>query len=235
MPRVLPPPTVLDARFIATATAHAQLPAPAFAEVAFAGRSNVGKSTLINRLLGRKKLVRTSSTPGCTRGLAIFRATLRFGDKGTSESILDLVDLPGYGYAKRSKTERASWGKMVEGLLTERAGLRGAVVIVDIRRGVQEDDEQLLEFLDHADVRPILVATKLDKLASSKRQAALDAIVRGRKDRRGRPLRPAIGVSSITGDGVDALWDRIARVASLRVEAPPPAAQTPANEPPAAG
>ncbi|MBW1755016.1 MAG: 50S ribosome-binding GTPase [Deltaproteobacteria bacterium] len=91
---------VLEAEFVAGATVLGQLPAPTFAEVAFAGRSNVGKSSLINSLLRRKKLVRTSSAPGCTRAINIFRVRLRTDD---NEAHLDLVDLPGYGYAQRSK------------------------------------------------------------------------------------------------------------------------------------
>ncbi len=197
---------VLDARFVATATDHASLPAPAFAEVAFAGRSNVGKSSLINRLVGRKKLVRTSSTPGCTRGLSIFRVRLRIGDD--QEGFLDLVDLPGFGYAKRSKVERRSWGPMVEGFLTGRAGLRAVVCIVDVRRGPEPDDLELIEFLDQHGVEVIPVATKLDKLPANKQKPALAKLVQafGRKP---------IGFSAVTGDGVDALWRRIQRVAAI--------------------
>jgi len=143
--RYNPAMDVLDAEFVAGATALGQLPAPTFAEVAFAGRSNVGKSSLINNLVRRKKLVRTSGAPGCTRAINIFRVRLRTNDE---EAHLDLVDLPGYGYAQRSKAERKSWGPLIEGFLSERPGLRGAVVIVDIRRGTQDDDLQLLEFLE---------------------------------------------------------------------------------------
>ncbi|MCB9594355.1 MAG: ribosome biogenesis GTP-binding protein YsxC [Sandaracinaceae bacterium] len=197
---------VLDAQFVATATVHSGLPAPAFAEVAFAGRSNVGKSSLINKILSRRKLVRTSQTPGCTRGLSIFRARLRFGDD--QEGVLDLVDLPGFGYAKRSKVERRSWGPMVEGFLTERAGLRAVVSIFDVRRGPEEDDLELLAFLQEHGVVSIPVATKIDKLPASKRKPALLALA--------GPLRKRpIGFSSVTGDGVEELWRVIQRVAGL--------------------
>ena len=206
---------VLEAEFVAGATALGQLPAPTFAEVAFAGRSNVGKSSLINNLVQRKKLVRTSSAPGCTRAINIFRVRLRPQEGQNEEAHLDLVDLPGYGYAQRSKAERKSWGPLIEGFLRERPGLRGAVVIVDIRRGVQDDDVQLLEFLESIDVTPILVATKIDKLPASKRKPAIVALKRDLS-------RPVIPYSSVSGDGRDALWERILSVSSLdRVESPP--------------
>ena len=199
---------VLDAEFVAGATVLGQLPAPTFAEVAFAGRSNVGKSSLINNLVQRKKLVRTSGAPGCTRAINIFRVRLRAQGEQAEEAHLDLVDLPGYGYAQRSKAERKSWGPLIEGFLSERPGLRGAVVIVDIRRGVQDDDLQLLEFLESVDVTPILVATKIDKLAASKRKPAVAALKRDLN-------RPVIPYSSVTGDGREALWNRILSVSSI--------------------
>ncbi len=201
---------VLDAHFVAGATALAQLPPPTFAEVAFAGRSNVGKSSLINSLVRRKKLVRTSSAPGCTRAINIFRVRLRSLDE---EAHLDLVDLPGYGYARRSKAERRSWGPLIEGFLRERPGLRGAVVIVDVRRGAQDDDRQLLEFLRSISVTPIVVATKIDKLPASKRKLALDAIQR-------ELAEPVVAYSAVTGDGWEALWERLLSVGSIRGERP---------------
>lgn len=197
---------VLDAEFIAGATAIGQLPAPTFAEVAFAGRSNVGKSSLINNLVNRKKLVRTSSAPGCTRAINIFRVRLRT-DSG--EAHLDLVDLPGYGYAQRSKAERKSWGPLIEGFLTERPGLRGAIVILDVRRGAQDDDIQLLEFLESVDVTPIVVVTKVDKLPASKRKLAVAKL---RKQLGGARVIP---YSSVSGEGRDALWKRLLAVSSI--------------------
>ncbi|MGB5809547.1 MAG: ribosome biogenesis GTP-binding protein YihA/YsxC [Polyangiales bacterium] len=196
---------VLEAEFIAGATAVEQLPAPVYAEVAFAGRSNVGKSSLINSLVARKKLVRTSSDPGCTRAVNVFRVRLRSAE---SEAHIDLVDLPGYGYARRSKAERRSWGPLIEGFLEQRAGLRGAVVIVDIRRGFQDDDAQLIEFLQNIHVEPIVVATKLDKLSANKRKPALAAL-------RNEVGGPIIGYSSVTQDGRHALWKALLRVSSI--------------------
>jgi len=210
MPAPVPPPSpldVLDAVFVATAVKASGLPAPAFAEIAFAGRSNVGKSSLINTLVQRRKLVRTSATPGATRGLNLFRATLRSGAQ------LDLVDLPGYGYAKVSKAERGSWGPLIEGFLTRRTGLRAVVVIVDARRGLEPDDAQLLEFLAHNRLPAFVVATKLDKLPASRQKPAVAAIAREAGVR-------AFGFSSEDGTGRDALWRALARAAGLLVPAP---------------
>jgi len=195
-----PPPKIADAQFLASATALPQLPPPAFAEVAFAGRSNVGKSSLINALLERRKLVRTSGTPGCTRGVNLFRVRLKDPD-----GVVDVVDLPGYGYAKRSHAERRSWGPLIEGFLESRPGLRGVVVIVDARRGFEAEEHELLEFLDHVGRPAILVATKTDKVPPSKRKLRLLELERdiGRR---------VFGFSATTGDGRDRLWRRLLRV-----------------------
>ncbi len=202
-PAPLPSPLdVLDAVFVATAVKVSGLPAPALPELAFAGRSNVGKSSLINTLVQRRKLVRTSATPGATRGLNLFRATLRGGEQ------LDLVDLPGYGYAKVSKVERGSWGPLIEGFLQRRAGLRAVVVIVDARRGLEPDDAQLLEFLQHLSLRAFVVATKVDKLPANKQKPAVAAIAREAGVR-------AFGFSSEDGTGRDALWRALTRAAGI--------------------
>ena len=197
---------VLEASYIASAMDVDGLPAPMFAEVAFGGRSNVGKSSLINTLLARRKLVRTSSTPGATRGISVFRAQLRIPE---GEATLDLVDLPGYGFAQRSKKERRSWGPMIEGFIEHRVGLRAVVLIVDVRRGLEEDDAQLIEYLEHVGRECIVVATKIDKLPSSKRKLEIDAV----RKAAGVPL---IGMSSETGEGREVLWDRVLRAAGVR-------------------
>lgn len=203
---------VLHAEFVAGATVLAQLPPPVFAEIAFAGRSNVGKSSLINSLVGRKKLVRTSGAPGCTRAINVFRVRLRDGDV---DAHLDLVDLPGYGYAQRSKAERQSWGPLIEGFLEERPGLRGAVVILDVRRGAEADDIQLLEFLESVEVPAIPVATKLDKLPVSKRKPAI-ALLRQTLETRVFPY------SSVTSEGRDSLWKALLRASAITVPREPP-------------
>jgi GTP-binding protein len=183
---------VLDAKFLVAAHDARALPAPAFAEVAFAGRSNVGKSSLINALLARRNLVRTSNTPGCTRSINVVRVTL-------SDAVVDLVDLPGYGYAKRSKSERRAWGPLIEGFLRSRPGLRGVVLILDVRRGVEELDRQLIEFIVEVGRTPLLVATKLDKLPLNRR----------------KPARAIIGFSALTSEGRDELWRAIYEVISI--------------------
>lgn len=197
---------VLDATFVAAARKPESLSPPAFAEVAFAGRSNVGKSSLINALAQRRKLVRTSSTPGATRGIHTFRLRLRLD--GSQEARIDFVDLPGYGYAQRSKEERRGWGPLMESFFRLREGLRAVVVIVDARRGLQDDDRQLLEFLTHLGRTPILVVTKIDKLSKSARTAAVQRVS-------GQAGQPAIAFSATEGLGRDALWRRILEAAHV--------------------
>jgi GTP-binding protein len=210
------PLDVLDAVFVATAVKANGLPAPMLPEIAFAGRSNVGKSSLINTLVQRRKLVRTSATPGATRGLNLFRATLRGGAQ------LDLVDLPGYGYAKVSKTERGSWGPLIEGFLTRRTGLRAVVVIVDARRGLEPDDAQLLDFLAHHALPTFVVATKLDKLPANKQKPAVASIAREAGVR-------AFGFSSEDGTGREALWRVLTRTAGVGAAEEGAVSEGPAN------
>ena len=194
-------PAIVDASFTAAAGPEGELPAPTMSEIAFAGRSNVGKSTLMNAMLGRKHLVRTSNTPGCTRTINMFHARAADGLE------LYLVDLPGYGYAKRSKSERSSWGPLLERYLSGRSSLRALVVLVDARRGLEEEESELLAFVSgKAQVsRPklpvFLVATKIDKLPSSQRKLFVA--------KAGREGLPALGVSGETGEGVDVLWKRL--------------------------
>ena len=193
---------VLDAEFLLTAMNVAQLPPPLYAEVAFAGRSNVGKSSLINCLAQRKKLARTSSTPGCTRGLNLYRLTLR-GDVR-----IDFVDLPGYGFAQRSKTERLSWGPMIETFLERRVGLRGVVLLVDVRRGIEAEEQELLEYLAHIKQRALVVATKVDRLSASQRKPAALKLARESGVR-------ALPFSAHSGEGREALWKAIAAMGAV--------------------
>jgi GTP-binding protein len=177
-------------------------------EVAFAGRSNVGKSSLMNCLLERKGLVRTSSTPGCTRQISFFDAKL------AGDATLTLVDLPGYGYARRSKAERDAWAELIEGYLLERVTLRAVVVLIDVRRGLEDDDRGLLEMLEQpAPGRrtppvPIVVATKLDKLPRAGRKPTLERV-------RAAAGVPVVGFSAVDGTGRSELWRRIARACDI--------------------
>lgn len=188
-----------SATFVASASSPASFPPPGAPEIAFAGRSNVGKSSLLNALTGVRGLARTSSTPGRTRLLNWFRVV---PPRGPAE--LQFVDLPGYGYAKVSKAERAAWRPLVEAFVQGRPTLRLVVVIVDIRRGVEEEERELCEWL--ADVgRPALVVlTKADKLPKSKRFPAAAAV------RRALGLaRDPVVFSAETGEGADDLWRAI--------------------------
>jgi len=195
---------ILSAEFIAGAGPGSALPPPTGAEIAFAGRSNVGKSSLINALVQRKSLVRTSSTPGSTRQVNLFEVRARDG------AVFHMVDLPGYGFAKRSKAEQSAWAVLIEGYLNTRVTLAIAVIIVDIRRGIEADDRELIEFIEGAHdaarrpVQVIVVATKLDKVARSARRSAVDAIAKGSG-------RKVIGFSAETGEGRRELWSAIRR------------------------
>lgn len=205
-----PETRVVHAEFAAGAVEASQLPPPTVLEVAFAGRSNVGKSSMLNAMMQRRGLVRTSNTPGCTRQLNVF--DVRCADGLT----LRFVDLPGYGWAKRSKAERTQWQSMIEGYLRTRAGLRAVVVLVDVRRGVEEEEQQLVDFLREprrtSDPRPlevVLVATKVDKLGAAARKPALEAV---RKSARGLASGASvIGFSAVTGEGREPVWERIRR------------------------
>jgi GTP-binding protein len=189
---------VAVAEFEAGAVQSDALPVPGVDEVAFVGRSNVGKSSVMNAILERRSLVRTSSTPGCTRQINLFAVTLADG------RALRLVDLPGYGYAKLSKVERASWGARLESYVQTRTPLRAVALIVDARRGFEDDDAQMAEFLlaprpCGPPPRLVVVATKLDKLALSKQKPVLAKL---QKEAR----RAILGFSAVTGEGRAGLW-----------------------------
>ncbi|MET0384962.1 MAG: ribosome biogenesis GTP-binding protein YihA/YsxC [Polyangiales bacterium] len=194
------PPAIKHASFLLSVPDVSALPAPTFAELVFAGKSNVGKSSLINAIVGRQALARVSGTPGCTRGINLFKIQV-------GEALLHLVDLPGYGYAERSKRERKAWAPMIEGYLRERVGIRLVIVIVDVRRGVAEEDQQLLDFLDSLGHDALLVATKLDKLPKAQQKLALAALRRSSG-------REVYGFSSVTQDGRAPLLDRLAIAAT---------------------
>ncbi len=155
-----------DCRFVAGVAQMAQLPEFSLPEIAFAGRSNVGKSSLVNALTGRKTLARTSNTPGRTRQLNFFDLGRR----------LMLVDLPGYGYAKAPKTEIKRWTQLTGDYLRGRPTLRRVCVLVDARRGIRELDRGIMRDLDQAAVSYQIVLTKLDKVSASQRAEVESAI-----------------------------------------------------------
>jgi len=199
------PPEVLDAAFVAEARDLRGLPPPGPPEVAFAGRSNVGKSTLLNRLAGRRALARTSKTPGRTRGIVFFDLEL-----AQPEPRLRFVDLPGYGYARVARDERESWQGLIEGYAGGRSTLALFAVLVDARRGVDDEERQLYEWLGTIHVPAQIVITKVDKLSATERgrlRAEMQKIFkpRGTNSRRGMP----IFASGESGEGVGELWAAI--------------------------
>ena len=164
-------------------------------EVAFAGRSNVGKSSLINALVQRRKLARVSNTPGRTREINFFEVN---GD-------FVLADLPGYGYARVSKEQRAAWRPLIEGYLKSSPKLRGVVQLLDSRRVPSDDDLKMLDFLAHTGIPTLVVATKTDKLRKQEREARLEELAR----EAGIDPEQIIPFSAETGEGRDELAEAI--------------------------
>jgi GTP-binding protein len=182
-------------------------PEVALPEIAFAGRSNVGKSSLINRLLRRSKAARVSNTPGRTREINFFRINNQFV----------LVDLPGYGYARVSKDRKAEWKPMIEGYLRARATLRGIVQLLDIRHDPTNDDIQMLDFLVEVGVPTMIVMTKTDKLNKSQAATRIAAIVASL----GLDEDQVIPFSSVTGLGRDDLAEAVMALVNTPGEAAP--------------
>ena len=166
--------------------------------IAFTGRSNVGKSSLINKLVRRKKLARVSNTPGRTREINFFEVN----------ELFVLADLPGYGYARVSKERRAEWRPLIEGFLQGNPRLRGVVQLLDARRTPSNDDLQMLEFLAAQGTPAIVAATKVDKLRKSERNARLADLVR----EAGIQAEQLIPFSAVTGEGRDELAEAIVQL-----------------------
>ncbi|MEW5550301.1 ribosome biogenesis GTP-binding protein YihA/YsxC [Peribacillus frigoritolerans] len=154
---------VTSSDIVISAVKPEQYPNTPIPEFALAGRSNVGKSSFINKMINRKNLARTSSKPGKTQTLNFY----------IINEALHFVDVPGYGYAKVSKTERDAWGKMIETYFTSRDQLRAALLIVDLRHPPTKDDIAMYEFLKHYDLPRIVIATKADKIPKGKWQKHL--------------------------------------------------------------
>jgi GTP-binding protein len=186
------PPEVLEASFSSEVRTLESLPPEGAIEVAISGRSNVGKSTLLNRLAGRRALARTSKTPGRTRGLILYDLAVRFSDG--ERTALRLVDLPGYGYAQVSHEERRQWQTLIEGYVERRSALALVLILVDARRALEAQEAQLVEWLQSLSVPHRIVVTKVDKLSAGEQ-----GVAKGR-------FRGAILVSGETGEGVPGLW-----------------------------
>jgi GTP-binding protein len=196
-------------RFLAAATDAAQFPVPGLPEIAFLGRSNVGKSSVINSLVGTK-LARTSSTPGRTRSINFFE--IRWPGKPRPELIF--ADLPGYGYAKISREISQEWPKFIEPYLNDRSTLGLCVVLLDANIPPQQSDRQLLDFLSASGRDFLLVATKSDRLSNNQLHNALRTL------NQEHPAAPVLPYSAKTGAGRDELWKHIRQVAQQMTAAP---------------
>ena len=185
-----------NAEILLSAANKSHYPQDEIPEIALAGRSNVGKSSFINTLLNRKNLARTSGKPGKTQLLNFFNI----------DNQLRFVDVPGYGYAKVSKTERAKWGRMIEEYLTTRENLRAVVSLVDFRHEPSADDVQMYEFLKYYEIPVIVVATKADKIPRSKWNKH-ESVIKKRLDFDKND--DFLIFSSVSKDGLDAAWDAI--------------------------
>ena len=195
---------IVSADFLTGAVSPKQWPPGSWPEFAFAGRSNVGKSSLIRSLLNRKKLVRTSSTPGKTQEINFFKVN---GE-------LIFADLPGYGFAKVPPSVQKKWRKMIEQYLLQRESLRAVIFIVDIRRKPTQLDLDLKEWLEAVGVRYILAATKSDKLSRSEIRKQTETV---RSAFSGEGMKGFVVYSCKNNTGRRELWSRILELAQNRV------------------
>lgn len=191
---------VKQAEFVLSAAHMSALPSDGLPEIALAGRSNVGKSSLINRLTGRKKLARTSSVPGRTQTLNYYRI----------DGELYLVDCPGYGYAKVSQQTRRKWGALMERYFRERSTLALVLLIVDVRHPPTADDCTMYEWLAHYRIPRLVVATKADKIGKTRWPSHLATV---RKTLGLEPDDRVVLFSAETGTGADELWEMIDQAA----------------------
>lgn len=202
---------IKKADFVCSFVDTKSLPQDQLPEIALVGRSNVGKSSLINKVVNRKNLAKSSSTPGKTRMLNYY----------IINGAWYMVDLPGYGFAKVSKVEKEKWGKMIERYLSSREPLRGVIQLVDIRHAPSENDILMKEWLSHYELPILLVATKADKVSRNERQKSLAVI---RRSLNLSPDQKPIVFSAQTGEGVDEV-----KAALEEILAPPEEAEDNVN------
>ena len=192
---------IKSAEFLTSAVKSSQYPPPVLPEVAFAGRSNVGKSSLINTLVNRKRLVKTSATPGRTRLINFF----------VINEVIVFVDLPGYGYAKVPVAVKKTWTPMVENYIQTRQCLKGVVLIMDIRRKPEEEEIACINWLDHLNVPSILVLTKADKLSKTRqiarRRSVAEALSMG--------VENLLLFSAKSRQGRDLIWQRVKHLTGM--------------------
>ena len=181
--------------FIKSAVKPAQYPKSDLPEIAFAGRSNVGKSSLINSLTGRKGLVKVSKTPGKTQLLNFFNIH--------SQTVF--VDMPGYGFAEVPESVKRTWGEMVETYLRERKQLKGVIVLLDCRRTPNEDDISLLEWLVHNKITTVIVFTKIDKIPKTRRGSFVKTAMKEIAPFLDAAAKPVL-YSALSGEGKKELW-----------------------------
>lgn len=190
---------ILESGFNKSAVYPKDYPNTSFAEIAFVGKSNVGKSSLINTILNRKKLAKTSSTPGKTRLINFF--DIRFETDAKEQGFMNIVDLPGYGFAKVPRSEKDLWKKMISMYFEERIQLRGVVVLVDARRNPDPKDLTVINMLVSLKIPFCVVATKVDKIKKSKRAAEINKLRKGL----GLKEESLLIFSTIKKIGIDAL------------------------------
>jgi GTP-binding protein len=187
---------VTEAELVISAVGPKQYPTDALPEIALAGRSNVGKSSFINKLINRKNLARTSSNPGKTQTLNFYKINQQ----------LLFVDVPGYGYAKVPMAQREKWGQFIEEYMTTREYLRAVIQLVDIRHEPSKEDKLMYEWLDHLGIHIIIMATKVDKIPKGKVQKHIKVI---KETLQTAETVPIIPFSAETGQGKEEAWNTI--------------------------
>ena len=190
-----------------TAGFASQFPTDPIPQVALSGRSNVGKSSLINTLLGRKSLARVSATPGKTITVNFYEVDKK----------LFLVDLPGYGFAARNHENKNQWSSLTDGYFTKNKNIdlvRGVVQLIDSRAGITRDDAMMLDYMNNAGIAYIVVITKIDKLNKTERAQSIDKISNDSLIAEGTPIIP---FSSLKGEGKAELWRAIADMAQIKL------------------